>query len=915
MSSVTHHGRAAGAARVSRLFLRVSGLQPGDVGKALQLGIAHAAVLASLYILKPARNSLFLSRIGPAELPIVMSIVAVLGALTALALAAAAGTFKIERLMRWLLPALALSLIGWWLGLRAAPSQWLIGAFYIWVNLQGQLTTALLWLLVGAASDARQSRRVFAFVGALGIAGAVCGGAVTQQLAPLLGTVNLLPLCAIALLGARVAMSRISLPAPVAPRPRPGSRGMRDLRDSRLLRVLLLMTLLGAMATSIIDFQFNAAVSANLPNEDAKTAFFGSFFAYLNVGAFLFQLAFTSRLMARFGLGPSLLVLPTALWIGGGLAVLAPGLTTATLLKASDASLRHSLYRSAVELLFVPLPARVKQWFRVFLDAAVDNLGTGLGALCVLLLTANLGVNQRYLALLGLGIIALWVIATSAARTAHVDAFRSALEAHQLQPEELALDAREARVTRTVLAALDTASERQLNYILDLMLAAEPNIVFGKRLRELVSHSAAEIRAKALHALRRLPGASASVNARRLLRDPDGSVRREAAVLLARGNPQSEASALAELLADSEATTVAAALGAALELDLAHVVDVSELRWLLGVSGSEGEWARRELARVLGALTRSADRHALLAELASDSSPAVVRQAIRSAGQLMDPEMIDFLLSRLTDRYARAHAIEALAQYGPAIVPHLRQRLGAEHPLPLQLSMARVLGRIRHQAAVDCLLSALDESEGSVRHALLKSLNELRSRGTELRFESERVDAQLEREIGQHQRLVRAAAVHSRPVSTGEKLLLQALHEKRQSSLEHVFRLLGLRYLPSDMENAFIAVMSDHRRARAQATEFLDNLLAGRDKHRVLPLLEPEPPSRSPEPDKDTKRRSLLELMQGSDAWLRACAVYCAAPERRELIAVRRALEDPDLIVRETARLVLSRHSEQEAVC
>lgn len=888
------------------------------MGTSLRLGAAYGAILAALYVLKPARNALFLSRIGAADLPIVMGVVAVVGGAAALLLASAAGSFRVERLMRWLLPALSACLIGWWYLLSDAAEFWQVASFYVWVNLFGQVTTALLWLLAGAAVDARQARRVFAFVGALGIAGAVCGGTLTRFTAARFGTVNLLPLCALALLAAAFSLSGVSsADAPRShARARRGDR-MSDVRSSPLLRVLLLMTLLGAVATSVIDFQFNAIVDAALPGEDAKAAFFGSFFAYLNAGAFVFQIAFTSRVMSRFGLGPSLLVLPTALGFGGVALALVPGIAAATLLKASDASLRHSLYRSAVELLFIPLPGRVKRWFRVFLDAAVDNVGTGIGALGVLAVTASVGVSHRHLAVLSLCLIALWAAVAMNARVAHVEAFRNALETRQIVPGELALDAADGSVVKTLQRALDTTNERQLAYVLALIQSV-PSAALRPRLIELASHESPDVRAGALAALDRKLAVELEFDARRWLLDPDGRVRRQAAVLLARSGRQGEAVLLRTLLEDPDARVRTAALGAAVDLGLAELIDLSQARALLSPDGADGEWGRRELARALGSLPPSEARERLLSELSEDSTPEVAREAIQSAGRLREPGMAPKLIERLGERTARAPAIEALARYGPGIVPLLERELAAVGPLAVRVAVTRVLARIDDRAAVEALLAKLAGSSGGLRHALLSSLNKQKARNAGLSFHSTIVAAELDYEIGQGHALRRALSALGEPTSPAGRLLGRALAEKRKESLEHTFRLLGLLYVPKDLEAAFIAVTSNHARARAQALEFLDNYLTGEERRNVLELLEAParrhvtPALGGDAPLSESLREALSQLMQGRDAWLRACSIYFAAGNSQHMQSVREALEDEDVVVRETAAFVLSR---EEIAC
>jgi hypothetical protein len=62
----------------------------------------------------------------------------------------------------------------------------------------------------------------------------------------------------------------------------------------------------------------------------------------------------------------------------------------------------------------------------------------------------------------------------------------------------------------------------------------------------------------------------------------------------------------------------------------------------------------------------------------------------------------------------------------------------------------------------------------------------------------------------------------------------------------------------------------------------------------------------------DSLRDALSQLMHGRDAWLRACSIYFAAGNAQYTESVRDALEDQDVVVRETAAFVLSR---EEIAC
>ena len=144
------------------------------------------------------------------------------------------------------------------------------------------------------------------------------------------------------------------------------------------------------------------------------------------------------------------------------------------------------------------------------------------------------------------------------------------------------------------------------------------------------------------------------------------------------------------------------------------------------------------------------------------------------------------------------------------------------------------------------------------------------------------------------------------------KLLKRALAEKQDANLERIFRVLGLTYPPDDIYSAYLGVVSSHRALRASAVEFLDNLLSADLKRIIMPIIDEVSPENLIRQGGDlfgvrmaSEREALLYLMQCDDIWLRSCAMYVAREETdaeiREVLI--RALDDPDILIRETARL------------
>jgi AAA family ATP:ADP antiporter len=75
----------------------------------------------------------------------------------------------------------------------------------------------------------------------------------------------------------------------------------------------------------------------------------------------------------------------------------------------------------------------------------------------------------------------------------------------------------------------------------------------------------------------------------------------------------------------------------------------------------------------------------------------------------------------------------------------------------------------------------------------------------------------------------------ARPARTS---LLELLERRLDAGLERIFKLLGLRYKQKDVEIAYEGLVSPQQEARINAIDFLDNLLTGDLKRRLLPIIE-----------------------------------------------------------------------------
>lgn len=929
-------------------LLRIIGLNLEDVRAATPLSLAYCQVMAALYVLKPVRNALFLERFGAAGLPIVMLAVAVLGALTATAYGSLSRRASLERLVSgmFLLVILCLGVFRLVLPWDTDAGNY---AFYVWVAVYGLVTTSLVWQVANTRFNPREARRIFGIIGAAGIIGASLGGLLTAGITDFVGTDNLV-LVAAALVGGAYRCVAVGMRGR-APRVTGGQASTSGsivgaLRESPLLAWMAVMGALIGIVAVIVDIQFNHFVELSLPTRDAKVAFFGRFLAYFNAVAILIQLLLTTRVLSMVGVGPALLALPASIGLGITGLMLLPGLLSASLLKIGDGALRHSIHKSAFEVLFIPVPDQTRKQAKLFLDATVDSAATGAGALLVLFLTERLGFDYLQLSWVAYGLIGLWLVTVWRVRRAYVETLAGALQRRKLDTSVLTSSIAEAGALEVLLGALhDPQNNRRVAFALEALASvSDPRIT--AEVAPLLRHTSARVRVLSLRALSSQPfDPSLRDVAEPLLGDGDEDVRVAAARLVAAHSLDGPLLTLATLLARDSVEVRSAALGAIArdgsEAERA-LVTPELVEQVLDNVGDDDRAAgeRMQVAAVLGGLPYTP--HAPVWErLRTDSSERVVTATIHAAGDNGDPVHLPWLFDLLEDRRYRMDARLALARYGGPVLGSITERMDRpETPASTRRVLPRIVARINAQESVTLLLQRAARADWAERRPLLDALTKLRRRFDNLEFPRRAVDGLLSQEFetcyfcragldafeaadtGRSSQASHASgrgshngaqppepSDHPEAPDAAHRLLVTTLHQRADEALDRVFLLLGLWHSHKDMAAAHRGLTRGVPGLAESALEFLDNVLEPAEKDALLPLVDGAQAGRRAAVGRSRYRVEpasaevmARDLMQRPDAWLRACALYTQrnAPDavRQELLAL--ASRDPDEVVRET---------------
>jgi hypothetical protein len=147
-------------------------------------------------------------------------------------------------------------------------------------------------------------------------------------------------------------------------------------------------------------------------------------------------------------------------------------------------------------------------------------------------------------------------------------------------------------------------------------------------------------------------------------------------------------------------------------------------------------------------------------------------------------------------------------------------------------------------------------------------------------------------------------------------LITRALHESLTRSMERMFRLLSLNHYSRDIYNAYLGITSEKPGLRADAVEFLDNILDSNSKKYIIPIVETiliRSLLKYTEPLWDFRLRSTDEglrmLLNSNNRWLIVCTLYFIAEQKNNRFsgAVRELSDVADGIIAETARYALEK--------
>ena len=383
----------------------------------LWASVCSGAMIAQQVGAKAMRDALFLSNFGVDRWPVMLVVAAAVSIAT---------VFFTSGLMARKGPAAAVPaaflistvlLIAESLFVSAAPGVVAV-VLFLHVAVLGSVLISGFWSLINERFDPRTARQKIGRIVAWGTLGGLVGGFLAERITAMASVELVLPvlallhgLCALATYrlsdgvdGARVAGESMT------------SRtrdGVQVLKRSRYLRNIAMLVFTVTVASAFLDFVFRSAVTTMYAEDSTRLAqFFAAFYAVTGLIVFLLQTLVGRSALMTAGLGWTLAFLPITVALGSAVSLLIPGAYSVILTRGGESVGRNSLFRSAYELLYMPVLVKDKRAAKSVIDVSVERFGDMVGgalvAAVLLLFPVVSGAIQLGLALI-LSLAALWL--------------------------------------------------------------------------------------------------------------------------------------------------------------------------------------------------------------------------------------------------------------------------------------------------------------------------------------------------------------------------------------------------------------------------------------------------------------------------------------------------------------------------
>ncbi|MDD5687248.1 MAG: HEAT repeat domain-containing protein [Elusimicrobia bacterium] len=828
-------------------------IQSNDWQKLLDFSVLNFQIICSVAFGTIVSTSMFVNRVGVEYLPniyILNAVVILLATIIYLAVLDKMDKvilFKNIAIIFGLIVLIARVLI-------YLKVVWMYSILYVVASLITWIFFTQFWAIAVEVCNVRESRRIFSYIVGAGLLGGIVAGLIARYSVDFLKTDNLLLVWALFLFLIVRSSKKIFSQQETKPVEQTKSNPLKELVETanylyvnRLVKTILICFLLYSTTVYFLDFQFNKIMNLTYPDQDKLTRFYGIYSGCFYSVTFLIQIFLASRIIRWLGIGNTMLVFPAVITAGFISLVARFGYLSALFAKFIRDIIGNSLIDSSYPVLFTPIDEKHRSKALAVVEGFIIPIGTGLAGVLLLVLRS---VNAISPSLFGVFLGLAWLYFTLKLRQEYHNAFIENIISKTYHEESTPIG-----------DLIDLTKGTNLAVLRNAMYDTDPKISLF-----------------AIETLGKTKDRTALKPLVELLSKPGIDIVKKATIIKALGNIKDTYPLLIinKYIEDIDERIRANAVEALGEIGGSNIKDLIE-----PCLKDPSARVRINTATVLWKYGDHAKAAGLIAEIFSHSDEESRIRATYSLSQIGDRELLPLLIESSYDKSfkVRLQSIEGLSKINDEWSKEALIRMLADKTSSVRMVTAKAL--VKMPNITDSLLSTLQNSkENIIKDKIILILAEKR----EVKTIKAVIDYCVSHIKSIYQNIVYIQGLSTeRNKTPGINLLIDTLNTRNNREIEKVLRVISYLEKSEAISLSIRRLKDKNENIKAQIIEMLETTTTEYSNilRLAIPLLEDiTTQDKLIIAEKEFKlkqkyfRDILLELLNGEDEWLKACAIY-----------------------------------------
>lgn len=264
---------------------------------------------------------------------------------------------------------------------------------YIWKEIYVIILVEIFWSFSALIFNLKSATKIYGIFLVVGTTGATLGNLLVSKIVNSLGTFTILwfvlPLLLICSLIALFINKIFHINKKIQKNENYNNsnitESIKTLWNSKYLIPLFVLVCIVQMSTTIIEYQYNTILRESYPLLDARTNISSQIQALINILSYITQI-FTNYIIRLLSISGSLIITPILLFICTIIFISIPKFTTIVILRIVSKSSDYSIFRSAKELLYIPLSRKEITQGKSLIDVFGFRSAKGISSILVIIL-------------------------------------------------------------------------------------------------------------------------------------------------------------------------------------------------------------------------------------------------------------------------------------------------------------------------------------------------------------------------------------------------------------------------------------------------------------------------------------------------------------------------------------------------